>query len=151
MRSILLAVALLSTSACVEGPSGPQGPEGPQGLQGPQGPQGLPGPPGQQGPQGLPADNKGIYCKTQYGVLLSNPNSSNISVRIACDSGTDLPLSGSCNVPEEDVYLAQNQPFFQSAAYGIPGEWLCNWYFKRGTTQRDLPGAEATICCVRRP
>jgi hypothetical protein len=150
MRSILLPVVLLSASACVEGPPGPQGAEGPQGSQGPQGPQGLPGSQGPQGPQGLPADNKGIYCKTQRGAFLETPQHSNIIVHIQCDSGQDLPLTGACNTPDEDVYLRQSHPFFDGAAYGFPGDWMCNWSFKRGTTQRDLPGAEATICCVRR-
>jgi hypothetical protein len=148
MRSMLLAAALLSSTACIEGPAGPQGPTGPQGEQGPRGTE---GPQGQPGPQGLPADNKGIYCKYQFGAFLPDPNSSNIIVRIACDSGTDLPLTGACNTPTEDVYLRQNQPWFNSAADGVPGQWMCNWSFKRGVPARDLPEAEATICCIRRP
>jgi hypothetical protein len=149
MRSILLALALLSASACVEGPHGPQGPEGPQGLQGPQGAQGPQGPQGMQGPQGVPADSKSVYCNHIIGAILEPPTTNHI-LRVECDSNTDLPLTGSCNVPDEDVYLSQNEPFFSTVG-GAPGRWLCNWSFKRGATARDLPGAQAKICCARRP
>jgi hypothetical protein len=147
MRALLLAVALLSASACTEGPPGPQGPEGPQGTQGIQGPQGLQGPPGPQGPQGVPANNDDVYCNYKQG---GEPDTGSVSIEVSCNSGRDLFLTGSCNTPAADVYLVQNEPFGPGSTV-FPTSWFCHWYFNPGSTPRALHNAQATVCCARRP
>ena len=162
MRAHLLGISLM-LSGCAKGPPGPQGPEGPQGMQGPQGPegpQGVQGPPGLQGPpgpqgiqglHGMPIDPKTIYCRHTFGAFVVDPTLTNITLGAKCDSANDLPIIGSCNVPDENVYLLHDEPIFDAYAEGYPAAWFCNWKWKTGATPGDLPEAHASICCARRP
>src|SRR5262249_33828601 len=149
----IVLIAVLSLSACKEGP---QGRDGPAGAAGPTGPAGAPGPAGVPGQQGLPGapgmpgagggtSRTGVYCKQAVGA--SAPG---YTVQVLCDADSDVPLAGSCEgVDALNSFLVFNHPvgFAEGSA---PGGWTCAWSFNpNGSSPPSLPSAIANICCKR--
>lgn len=118
-------IAVLTFSACTQGPrgdpgpagprgpqgepgpAGPQGPQGPAGVPGPAGPQGsqgpagAPGPVGPQGPQGPAGPNWRVYTSTQtaqvttVGTNWTTVPGTTISFDLSTAAAIDLEANGS--------------------------------------------------------
>ena len=153
--ALLVAVAAACSGSKGEvGPIGPQGPVGPQGATGATGAQGPAGATGATGPAG--AANGGFYTSRNnvYCVVAQMPNDSSVTgITATCTSDQDLPLTGSCasigGTP--NLTLAGNGPtFWEGMNVGNPAAWNCDWINSAGQGV-NVPGAAATICCIRHP
>ena len=153
--TLLVALtAACSSSDGKTGPAGLQGSPGPQGETGPAGPQGPAGQTGAVGPPG-PA-NGGFYTSRDnvYCVTATMPNDAGVTgIGATCNSDRDLPLTGSCASVggTGNLTLAGNGPvLWQGMNVGNPASWGCRWVNSAGQSV-NVPGAVATICCIRVP
>lgn len=166
----LIALLALQLVACDStGPQGPQGPKGAKGDPGPQGIQGAPGPQGAKGDKGdtgaagttgAPGAPGGgyyvrrsdVYCRTVTGLTAGNAD-----LVATCAAPADLPLTGSCNAPDDRIGLPLNsEPINWHQPTPLPNGapaagWHCGFGKNGQTITVAYPDASATICCVTVP
>lgn len=146
----LLVAAVLACSGS-QGTTGPEGPAGPPGPIGPQGPAGTQGPVG----GGLYVAKASVYCRHALGATAATGN----VVTVTCDTATDLPLTGGCSLADpgsrSGAILGFSGPRGDASDWTsdtLPAGWQCAWTFLPATAVPiDLPGATATICCIKKP
>jgi len=152
-RTIVLA-AILATS-CSGGKGGDAGAQGPEGPPGPVGPRGPAGPTGATGPAGPAGAAGGGYYTSRANVYCNTAitGAGQMSVVAKCNTPTDLPLSGSCQLPANSlgIVLETNGPNdWEDTNTGNVAQWNCTWQAPAGVT--TLPGvASAIICCITHP
>ncbi len=138
MRTIAVVTSLAALGAC-GGSTGPQGPAGPAGATGATGATGG----------GFYANRGDMYCNSN---VMANGAT---SVSAACNTTQDLPVSGGCSSSGGGVDIALNvdAPFGWNgtvAADIVTAEWNCEWT-SASNGAVNVPGAQATICCVKHP
>jgi hypothetical protein len=147
MKRLLVGIAVLVTLAACGGSEGPQGPAGPQGATGTMGATGPAGPTGPAGADGggLYTNRSQAYCNSVTMAVDVNV----ITVTAACNNVNDLPLAGSCETNSSaNVDLAVNQPLTWNDT-SFPARWTCSWTASGAFV--NVPGAQATMCCVANP
>jgi len=155
----VFVLALAFGAACdgARGPVGPTGPQGPKGDTGATGATGSTGPTGPTGPMGPPGAANGGYYTSRNDVYCNVVQMANgptiFTVSAACNSDQDLPLTGSCASigGTGNLTLATNGPeLWEGMNVGNPANWGCGWINSSGQSV-NVPGAAATICCIKKP
>ena len=158
-RSALLSLVVVFAAACdgQKGAAGPTGPQGPQGATGATGATGSQGPTGPTGPVGPPgAANGGFYTSRNdvyCNVVQMATGATIFTVSAICNSDQDLPLTGSCASigGTGNLTLVVNTPeLWAGMNVGNPAGWGCGWINSVGQAV-NVPGAAATICCIKHP
>ncbi len=159
--SLRAAVVLAAALVACDDKQGPPGPAGPTGATGATGATGQTGATGAQG-GGLYTAKTDLYCRqtTPPGAIAAQGS----TVTASCDTATDLPLTGGCNLGGDAsslpaLMLTESRPDNGGTSEGngiwistsSPARWRCTWGFLSLPSAVNLPNATATICCIKHP